>query len=176
MPSGKSLLSMGEAITRSGQPKPALESLCASYEEIVGFDLFTVTLLKQPIEAGQRIESGYRVYSTMMETHPAVVEVPFGNTEWVDAMIVKRRNLVLDTVEEYRRYYDAWAVLQQAGLLSGVNIPIIVNDAAIGTVNLMSISEGFFNAERLASAKQLNVMSALTLMLCSQFQSVLLGS
>jgi hypothetical protein len=40
----------------------------------------------------------------------------------------------------------------------------------------MSISEGFFNAERLASAKQLNVMSALTLMLCSQFQSVLLGS
>jgi hypothetical protein len=148
MPSGKSLLSMGEAITRSGQPKPALESLCASYEEIVGFDLFTVTLLKQPIEAGQRIESGYRVYSTMMETHPAVVEVPFGNTEWVDAMIVKRRNLVLDTVEEYRRYYDAWGVLQQAGLLSGVNIPIIVNDAAIGTVNRLPRASSMPNASR----------------------------
>jgi len=57
MPSGKSLLSMGEAITRSGQPKPAPESLCASYEEIVGFDLFTVTLFRQPNQAGQRIES-----------------------------------------------------------------------------------------------------------------------
>jgi hypothetical protein len=175
MSSETSFLNMDEAIARSGQPKPALESLCASYEQTVGFDLFTVTLIKQPTEAGRRIESGYRVYSTRVETHPAVVEVPFGNSEWVEAMTVKKRILVLDTVEQYRRHYDAWAVLQQAGLLSGVNIPIVVNDAAIGTVNLMSVSEGFFNAERLASAKRLHAVSALTLMLCSQFKSVLLG-
>ena len=167
--------SMGEAITRSGQPKPALECLCASYRERVGFDSFTVTLLKQPTQPGQKINSGYRVYSTMLETHPVGVEVLFSSTDWADAMIVKKRNLIMDTVEEYRRYSDAWSVLQQAGLHSAVNIPVVVNDTAIGTVNLMSSSESYFNAERLAAAQELHAVSALTLMLCSQFQSVLPG-
>jgi hypothetical protein len=175
MPAESGVLSMGEAITRSGQPKPALECLCASYRERVGFDSFTVTLLKQPIHAGHKINSGYRVYSTMPETHPVVVEVLFSSPEWADAMIVKKRTLVMDTVEEYRRYYDGWAVVQQAGLHSAVNIPVVVNDTAIGTINLMSSSESHFNPERLAAAQELHAVSALTLMLCSQFQSVLLG-
>lgn len=54
-------------------------------------------------------------------------------------MTVKKHILVMDAVEQYRRYYDTWAVLQQAGLLSAVNVPIVVNDAAIGIINLMSI-------------------------------------
>jgi transcriptional regulator with GAF, ATPase, and Fis domain len=173
MPSEKNLLMMGKAVTRSGQPKPALECLCGAYEEIVGFDLFTVTLLGQPTEAAQTIKSGYRVYSTMMETHPAVVEVPFDNAEWADAMIVKKHNLVMNTVEQYRRYYDAWALLQRAGLHSAVNIPVVVNDTAIGTINMMSRFESYFNAERLAATEQLHAVSALTLMLCREFQSVL---
>jgi transcriptional regulator with GAF, ATPase, and Fis domain len=170
MPPENFALSMGEAISRSGQPKPALECLCASYQAIVGCDLFTATLLKQPSRAGQTITSGYRMYSTMLKSHPAVAQVSFENTEWVDAMIVKKHILVMDTVEQYRRYYEAWAVLQQAGLLSAVNIPIVVNDAVIGTINLMSRTESYFSAERLAAAKQLYAVSALTVMLCSQFQ------
>ena len=164
--------SMDDAISRSGQPKPALECLCASYQAIVGCDLFTATLLKQPTRTGQAIMSGYRMYSTMLKTHPAVVEVSFRNPEWVDTMTVKKHTLVMDTVEQYRRYYDTWAVLRQAGLLSAVNIPIVVNDAAIGTINLMSRTESYFSAERLAAAKQLHAVSALTMMLCRQFQSV----
>lgn len=166
---------MGAAITRSGQPKPALECLCASYQERVGFDSFTVTLLKQPIQAGQKINSGYRVYSTMPVTHPVVVKVLFSSTEWADAMIVKKRTLVMDTVEQYRRYYDTWAVLEQAGLRSAVNMPVVVNDTTIGTINLMSSAESYFNPERLAAAKELRAVSALTLMSCSQFQSELTG-
>jgi GAF domain-containing protein len=163
-------LGMDEAISRSGQPKPALECLCASYQAVVGCDLFTVTLLKQPIRAGQAIESGYRMYSTMPCTHPAVAEVPFGSAEWVDAMTVKKHILVMDTVAQYRRYYDAWAELQRAGLLAALNIPIVVNDAAIGTINLMSKTECYFTAERLAAAKSLYAASALTLMLCGRCQ------
>jgi transcriptional regulator with GAF, ATPase, and Fis domain len=162
--------SMSAAITRPGQPKPALECLCASYRHSVGFDSFTVTLLKQPLQAGEKINSGYRVYSTMLETHPVGVEVLFSSAEWADAMIVKKRNLVMDTVEEYRKYYDGWAVLQQAGLHSAANIPVVVNDTAIGTINLMSNAESYFNAERLAAAQELQAVSALTLMLCSQFR------
>jgi hypothetical protein len=178
VPSEKSALTMDDAVARSGQPKPALECLCASYQATVGCDLFTATLLKRPMQAGRAIKSGYRMYSTMMETHPAVVEVPFGNTEWVDAMIVKKHILVMDTVEQYRRYYDACDVLQRAGLHSAVNIPVVVNDAAIGTINLMSRSESYFTGERLAAAKQLHAFSALTMMLCqsiSGFPDTVMG-
>jgi transcriptional regulator with GAF, ATPase, and Fis domain len=98
------------------------------------------------------------------------VEVLFSSAGWVDAMIVKKRNLVMDTVEEYRKYYDGWAALQQAGLHSAANIPVVVNDTAIGTINLMSNAASYFNAERLAAAQELQAVSALTLMLCSQFR------
>lgn len=170
MPSESLALSMSEAVARSGQPGPALECLCASYQEIVGCDLFTVTLLKQPSRADQTITSGYRMYSTMLKMHPAVVEVHFGSKEWIDAMIVKKKIMVMDTVVQYQRYYEAWAVLEQAGLLSAVNIPIVVNDTAIGTINLMSRIESYFSAERLAAAKRLQAFSALTMLLCGRFQ------
>jgi hypothetical protein len=134
-------LQIVQAVARSGQPAPALECLCALFRQAVGFDLFTVTLMKQPTDAGGSIVSGYRMYSTIPDAFPAVVEVPFGSKEWTHAMVVEKQILVMDTVEDYRRYYEGWASLKKAGYRSAANLPVVFNGAALGTINLTSKKE-----------------------------------
>jgi GAF domain-containing protein len=168
-------LQIVQAVARSGQPAPALECLCALFRQAVGFDLFTVTLMKQPTDAGGSIVSGYRMYSTIPDAFPAVVEVPFGSKEWTHAMVVEKQILVMDTVEDYRRYYEGWASLKKAGYRSAANLPVVFNGAALGTINLTSKKEAYFTAERLNAAGQIQALSALVMLACSQSQRPMAG-
>jgi GAF domain-containing protein len=164
---------MVQAVAKSGQPTPALHWLCAAYWIAVGFDLFTVTLMKPPRHPGGTVASGYRVYSTSPETFAAVVEVPFGSKEWINAMIVDKRKLVMDTVDDYRIYYEGWASLQEAGFQSAANLPVIINDATVGTINLLSRTPAFFTAERIEAAERLQMLAALTLLICERHRTSL---
>lgn len=169
MPSQTCQLDMVQALGRSGQPTPTLDWLCAVFRDTVGFDLFTVTLMKQPAVAGGSIVSGYRMYSTLPRVFPAVTEVPFGSKQWTQAMLVDKRDLVMNTVDEYSRYYEGWASLKRAGYQSAANFPVVVNGETLGSINLTSKTQGLFTAERLAAASVLKMSSALTMLICARY-------
>lgn len=115
-----------------------------------------LTVLLYDINAGQ----GRRVYSSDSEIYPEGGFKPIPVSDWVDQVLVRQENFVAHSVADFQPHYFDWAKLEGMGLISGMNLPIIVEGKAVGSVNLTARSEGFYTPERVVAVERAHDLAA----------------
>ncbi|HEY0271275.1 MAG TPA: GAF domain-containing protein [Sphingomonas sp.] len=150
---------IGTLAALAGQPRIAMSALADAYQAAVGYRMLTVLLYDRGTGQGRRI------YSSSPATHPAGAYKDIPRTDWVDHVLTRREIFVAHTVAEFRPHYSDWQALEEMGLLSGVNFPIVIDGETIGSVNLTADEEGYYAEARIAAARPLQGLAALALLL-----------
>lgn len=156
---GVSVTEIATVAAQAGQPDTAMAALADAYQEAVGYRMLTVLLYDRAIGQGRRI------YSSSPATHPTGSYKDIPKTDWVDQVLTRREIFVAHTVAAFRPHYSDWQKLEDMGLLSGVNFPILIDGETIGSVNLTAGEEGYYDAARVAAAAPLQGLAALALLL-----------
>lgn len=133
----------------------ALEILC---KKIVGVHLFTI-MSNEPNDGLSE-----RLYTNMPEAYPVSGTKPYNRTRWSQITLEQQQIFVANTIEEIAVVFDDYEKIQSLGCESVINIPIVVGDKVLGTINCLH-EKNYYTAERIEAAKQLAEPGALCLLL-----------
>lgn len=116
-------------LVRAGQPDMLFEAVEKATKDAVGHILFTLLYVDG--------EDVARVYSNRPEEYPVSGRKPMGSTPWGDLVLKRRRNYLGKDKGDIRWAFFDHALIESMGLGSSINIPVVYNDACIGTMNLL---------------------------------------
>lgn len=146
------------AIAADGTSDAAFDALCALTKEIVGVKLFTVMTRDGKLGHAQRI------YSNMPDAYPVSGTKPANETDWSRQVIVERRTFVANDIEAIADVFYDHELIKSLGCESVINVPIIVGDDVLGTINCLH-EAGFYTPERVEAAEALKLPGALCMLL-----------
>lgn len=119
-------------------PYAALQVFC---KQVIGAKLFTV--METDISAGL----AHRAYSSDPKNYATSGKKPIPQNEWFDLVHVQRKPFVANTIAEISNVFPDHELIWSLGCGSVVNLPIIVDDEFVGTVNLLH-EEHYYTPER----------------------------
>lgn len=120
------------------QPFEALHKLI---ENTVGVILFTV--MEVDLEAGLALRS----YTSDPENYAVSGSKPIHRDDWFEQVSVRRQPFVANTIKQIKTVFPDYALIWSLGCGSVVNLPIIVGDEFVGTINLLH-EEQYYTPER----------------------------
>jgi hypothetical protein len=138
------------ALAAASEGEAGWLALQALAQEIVGARLFTVTAVD--MEAGL----ARRLYTNMHKAYPVSGTKPIEPSPWFDHVIGNRRLFVMNTYEEIAEHFFDHELIRSLGCGSCVNMPVILRDSVVGTVNLLDV-EHHFTPERVALVERLQL-------------------
>jgi GAF domain-containing protein len=125
-------------LARAGQPDTIFRAIDEAARETVGHVLFTLLYVDG--------EDVARVYSNRPEEYPVSGRKPMGPTPWGDLVLKRRQNYLGRDKEGIRWAFFDHALIESMGLGSVINVPVVYDDACIGTMNLLD-KEYHYRAE-----------------------------
>jgi hypothetical protein len=149
-----------KAIAEQGQPLAAMQALEKLALTKVGAKLFTLTTVEPGTGEAERI------YTNMPDAYPVSGRKPADTSDWSRHVLGERRTFVANSIEEIAAVFPDHALIQSLGCESVINIPIEVNGAVVGTMNLLH-QAGFYSPDKLAAAEALRLPGALCFLLCA---------
>lgn len=149
---------LADLLAARGQPSVFLDSLAALYKARVGWDMLTMLVF----DLKRRV--GRRVYTTDAVNYPVSVDKPMSKSDWSERVLKRHEIFVANRHEEFKAHFVDWEKLRGLGMESAVNYPIVVDGAALGTVNLTA-GAGFYSADRVEAGKELRPFAALGFLL-----------
>ena len=149
---------MIEAIAKPGQPAPTFQAIEALVAERIGVKLFTIMTLDRAAGLARRH------YSNMPEAYPPSGAKPMEPNAWAARVIEGQQMFVANTIEEIAAVFGDHELIQSLGCESCLNIPLVVNGQAIGTLNCLH-EAGHYTPERVAAAESLKEPGALAILL-----------
>lgn len=123
---------------KSVAPFTALHQLA---DAVVGVKLFTV------METDMAAGVARRSFSSDPEAYAVSGSKPINRTEWFDRVHIERKPFVANTIADIAEVFPDHELIWSLGCGSVVNLPIAVDDAFKGTVNLLH-EEHFYTPER----------------------------
>ncbi|WP_151720247.1 M24 family metallopeptidase [Gemmobacter serpentinus] len=114
----------------------------------IGARLFTLSV--QDAAAGL----ARRAYTSDPVHYPTSVPKPIQHDDWSRRVLVAGETFVANTTAEFAPYFFDHALINSLGLQAAVNVPVIVDGAVLGTVNVLDV-EGHFTPERVATLQAL---------------------
>lgn len=138
-------------------PQAALSALDALVQARVGARLFTV----MAFDAATGISR--RLWTNAPDVYPIGGEKPLPENGWTRHVILERRPWVANTPQEVAAMLFDHATIAALGCGAALNLPIVVADQVIGTLNLLNAA-GHFTPERLAAAETLRLPGAAVLL------------
>lgn len=136
------------AVAEADQPRAAFVALEAITKETVGTLLFTAmthdTVAKRSL----------RIYSGNEQAYPTGGWKPLNPGPWPTRVIDQRQTFVANTIEEIAVVFPDYPLIQSLGCESALNLPAVVGDKVIGTLNLLHAKE-YYTPERVALAQDL---------------------
>jgi len=131
-----------ESLTNSNnQPDAAFFALYNLVDRIIGVRLFTLTTFD--IANG----TAKRVYSNMPKEYPVSGTKPIEQSAWTNTVIDNHKNFVANNLDEISRVFNDFELIESLGCKSVVNVPIVVGDNLLGTVNCLH-RENYYTADR----------------------------
>ena len=118
----------------------------ADLEAQLAVRLFTVSV--QDRAAG----IARRAYSNDPHSYPTTVPKPIQHDAWSDRVLGRGETFVANSVAEFAPWFFDHAQLDAMGLRAAVNVPVIWQGQALGTINLLD-GEGAFPPDRVAQIK-----------------------
>lgn len=108
---------------------------------VVDAKLFTVMTVD--MEAGL----ARRAYSSDVVSYPVSGTKPITYDDWFDIVHKERRYFVANSISEIADLFPDYALIDSLGCQSVVNVPVILGDDLVATVNLLDV-EGYYTPER----------------------------
>ncbi|KGJ09041.1 hypothetical protein IC63_03255 [Paracoccus sphaerophysae] len=134
-----------------------MAALDALVQRRVGARLFTVMAFDATTGISRRI------WTNAPEVYPVDGEKPLPQNDWTRQVIVQRRAWVANTPAEVAEMLFDHATIAALGCGAALNLPVVVADQVIGTLNLLDAA-GHFTPARLAAAHTLRLPGAAVLL------------
>lgn len=138
-------------------PQAALSALDALVQARLGARLFTV----MEFDAATGISR--RLWTNAPDVYPVGGEKPLPDNDWTRQVIRDRRAWVANTLDEVAAMLFDHETIASLGCGSALNLPIVVADQVVGTLNLLDVP-GHFTPDRLAAADGLRLAGAAVLL------------
>lgn len=126
-----------------------------------------VTLMWLDFAAGR----ARRIYTNRPDLYPTSDSKPISINSWHDNVVVNKNTFVANSLDEMDEQFTDKDFFSAHGCSSVLNMPIIINDKTVGSLNLLH-EENHFTKERINRTQEL----ALTSMLCIMLQQSNFGS
>ena len=147
-----------DALAESNQPQSYFSALEKQVNDTVGVKLFTL------MEIDHVRNVARRNYSNMPEAYPVSGEKPRNLTKWSEQVEVAKQIFVANSIDEIAEVFPDYELIQSLGCESCMNIPVVVQDKVIGTLNCLH-EAGHYTPQRIAAAEQLKHAGALAFLL-----------
>jgi hypothetical protein len=125
------LAAVAAAVARAGQPHETFAALDAALAAVLGHTLFTI-LAYHP----SRGESE-RCYTNQPVAYPVGGRKPLPPNAWAERVLRDHRPYIGYTAEDIRAVFFDHALIASLGCDSVLNVPVVWNGQAIGTINLL---------------------------------------
>lgn len=154
------------AIAAPDQPAAAFRAVCDMAAEIVGVKLFTMLTIDQT--AGLLRRS----FSNMPDAYPAGGTKKMADTRITDLMLNERMPVLSDGADAVRESFYDHELIFSLGCESCLNVPVVVADEVIGSVNMLHAA-GHYTQERITAASALIVPAATAFLIERQWGGAL---
>lgn len=124
-----------------GQPTPLFKGLERATRDLVGHELFTLLYAD-----GEEVA---RIHSNRPAEYPASGRKRMGPTPWGDLVLRRREPYLGRDAAAIRWAFPDHALIASMGLASVINVPVVYDGKAIGTMNLLA-PEGHYREEHVA--------------------------
>lgn len=122
-------------------PDAAFSALQKLVQATVGAKLFTV------MQVDMAAEISRRSFSSDPVAYPVSGTKPINYGPWFDLVHKERAYFVANTIEQIAERLFDYELINSLGCQSIVNMPVILGDTFVGTVNMLNV-EGHFTPER----------------------------
>lgn len=146
------------------QPETTYRALEALTAQTIGVKLFTL------MEIDKTKGIGRRTYTNMPDIYPTSGEKPIEDGPWTQVVHDRHETFVANSIEEIAEVFGDYELIQSLGCESCINIPIIINGRAIGTINCLH-EAGHYTPDRVAAAEQLKQPGALAFLLAATLRN-----
>ena len=127
--------------SNNDQPGDAFFALYNLVDRIIGVRLFTLTTFDTVNNTAKR------VYSNMPQEYPVSGTKPIEQSTWTDTVIDNHKNFVANNLDEISRVFNDFELIKSLGCKSVVNVPIVVGESLLGTVNCLH-RENYYTSDR----------------------------
>ncbi|MCZ0732639.1 GAF domain-containing protein [Phreatobacter sp. AB_2022a] len=134
-PTGSLLATLAEA----GQPERLYKALEEATRSLVGHKLFTLLYVD-----GQDVA---RVYSSRPAEYPISGRKTMGETPWGELVLKRRQPFLGRDRQGIRWAFFDHVLIESMGLGSVINIPVLYDGQAIGTMNLLDVEHHYADAD-----------------------------
>jgi GAF domain-containing protein len=147
-----------KAIASTDQPMATFKALEELVDKTIGVKLFTL------MEVDNLRGVARRNYSNMPGAYATSGEKPIQDNSWTKQVQGRHQTFVANSIEEIAAVFPDHELIQSLGCESCMNLPIVVNERVIGTLNCLH-DAGHFTPERVAAAESLKQAGALAFLL-----------
>ena len=147
-----------KAIASTDQPMATFKALEELVDKTIGVKLFTL------MEVDNVRGVARRNYSNMPDTYATSGEKPIQDNSWTEQVQGRHETFVANSIEEIAAVFPDHELIQSLGCESCMNLPIVVNERVIGTLNCLH-DAGHFTPERVGAAESLKQAGALAFLL-----------
>ncbi|MEO9459734.1 MAG: GAF domain-containing protein [Lentilitoribacter sp.] len=152
-----------EILSQVDQPMTTFKALEHLVDQTIGVKLFTL------MEIDTKKGVARRTYSNMPEAYPSSGEKPIQDNAWTTKVQVHHETFVANSIDEIAEVFGDYELIQSLGCESCLNLPIIVNGEAIGTLNCLH-DAGRYTPERVAAAQELKQAGAMAFLLAASLK------
>ena len=141
-----------------------LEASCQALRQLAYdvLDLKQFTMMTFDQEHGV----AQRIFTDDAVAYPVGGEKPILENIWTETVLVRHQTFVGNSIEDLAAVFPDWEKIQSLGLESCLNLPVIVGNKVIGTLNCLNVA-GHFTPAKVNAASQLVLPAAAIFLLAA---------
>jgi len=130
-PAADALAAFDAAIAGARTPDAAYRALQTLTQKIVGARLFTVMTVDMAAGLARR------AYTSDAVSYPGSGTKPIVRNDWFEIVHTERRPFVANTIEDIAKVFPDHELIDSLGCQSVINLPVVLGDELIATVNML---------------------------------------
>lgn len=150
--------SLTQALAAGNQPTAYFRELEKLADTTIGVKLFTL------MEIDHDRQVSRRCYTNHPDSYPVSGEKPVPQNAWTALVQDQRKSFVANSIEEIAAVLPDHEIIKSLGCESCLNLPIVINDNVIGTLNCLNVA-GHYTPDRVEAAQSLQTAGALAFLL-----------
>lgn len=141
------------ALAGPDQPRASFAALQRIARRNVGARIFTMMVRDNAANALRRLHSSHPT------EYPVSGFKPDTPGKWQEQVVGRREAFVANSIEAIAEVFPDHELIKSLGCESVVNVPIVFDDAVIGSLNLLEAA-GYYTPDRVAAAMALRPFGA----------------
>ena len=140
------------------QPNTVFETLFQLADSVIGAKLFTLTVIDKTRSEARRI------YTNMPDAYPLQGTKPMVDDDWSRQVLVQHKTFVANSIQGISEVFSDYKLIQSLGCEATMNIPIVLADEVLGTLNCLH-EAGHYSTKRIQRSEELKLPGALAFLL-----------